>query len=61
MTGIEATFKHEDQAEGEPVGPVILSDPDDAEFHEELEPMPLSVAKKLAEMNRWTFSEDQSR
>jgi hypothetical protein len=58
MTRLEATFKHEDEAEGEPVGPLILSDQDDAEFHEELGWMSLADAKKLAELNGWPLSED---
>jgi hypothetical protein len=57
MPPLVATFKHEDEAEGVPIGPVILSDPEDADFVEELEWMPLSDAKRLAEMNGWTFSE----
>jgi hypothetical protein len=58
MPPIVATFKHEEDAEGEPVGPVILSDPEDAAFYEELEWMPLPDAKRLAEMNGWVFAED---
>jgi hypothetical protein len=58
MPPIVATFKHEDDAEGEPVGPVLLSDPEDADFTEELEWMSLSDAKQLAEMNGWVLAED---
>ena len=58
MTRLEATFKHEDEAEGEPVGPLILSDQDDPEFHEELGWMSLADAKNLAELNGWPLSED---
>jgi hypothetical protein len=58
MTRLEATFKREDELEGEPVGPLILRDQDDADFREELEQMSLSNAKKLAELNGWPFSED---
>ncbi len=57
MPPLVATFKREEEAEGEPIGPVILSDPEDADFREELEWMPLSDAKRLAEMNGWIFSE----
>jgi hypothetical protein len=53
---IEATFRHTDEVDGEPVGPIILTDPDDPKFREELETMPLSMAKKLAEMNRWPLA-----
>ena len=58
MTRLVATFKHEDEAEDEPIGPLILSDQDDADYHEELGWMSLAEAKKLAELNGWPLSED---
>jgi hypothetical protein len=68
-----ATFKHEDEHEGEPIGPVFVIDsenpptpswerPRDHEAEgakvEVLEWMTLSQARELAERNGWQFEED---
>jgi len=58
MEGIEATFKGEDEIEGEVVGPLILWDHDKNAFDKELPWMPLSEARELAKKNGWHFSED---
>lgn len=53
-----ATFKHEDEFEGEPVGPVYVVDPDNPQDVEALEWMPLSAARELAAERGYEFTED---
>lgn len=53
------TFKHEDEAMGEPVGPAIVSDADDPGREiEDLGWMTLSQAQELARARGWAFDED---
>ena len=58
MEGISATFKGEDEIDGEIVGPLILWDNDKDAFYKEFPWMTLSEAKKLAGKNGWDFDED---
>jgi hypothetical protein len=58
MSGRTVNFKGEDEAEGEEIGPVFITDDDDPEFLHEVGWMKISDARELARGLGHAFSAD---